>query len=492
MHARAMAMMSPSVDEGVHEGELTVAGQGVVTFFVHSGDSATVLLYESEGVEFPRVSLHVGRDDAAFYWEAKDGAKQQIEPMCEVVSTSCEKEEELKCTQFVPDGITRGVSQDNRNTQYWFSIDSWNKTLRYGKGEMRLANVLAEVKYDHVLMFMNEDKHERFPKIKKFKSIRSVHADLCNCWTEPIVREPAVAVVADGSLTMDQVAASGFIIRKVSAHDHEATVQRVFEIGKAVFSSLSTESQRLYGNISGFSLDADFVSALEFSLRCYNRDRVGNINPLGLACKILKRKLDDSEFDTGGAPAAKPNPSRGYEYKETYLRITLGSAQGDSPGVLYVMEIWPGGCGSPIHDHGGTYAIIKVLHGQINIDLHRQLPLGSDPVVPVRQVSFEREQITMITPEANQIHRLRNLKQHTSSCITIQCYTYPDRDNLHDPYFHYVEAGKPGDFNPLTDWDFLAFKRKILCDWISAGSPPMLGEALEDMWWQTYVPPKAH
>ena len=45
---------------------------------------------------------------------------------------------------------------------------------------------------------------------------------------------------------------------------------------------------------------------------------------------------------------------------ETYLRVTLGQSVGNSPGIPYVLEIWPSGHYSPIHNHGGCNAVIKV------------------------------------------------------------------------------------------------------------------------------------
>merc|ERR1712200_141703 len=48
-----------------------------------------------------------------------------------------------------------------------------------------------------------------------------------------------------------------------------------------------------------------------------------------------------------------------------YLRITMGKALGQSPGIPYVLEIWPQGSRSPIHNHGAVCAVIKVLYGTI-------------------------------------------------------------------------------------------------------------------------------
>ena len=45
---------------------------------------------------------------------------------------------------------------------------------------------------------------------------------------------------------------------------------------------------------------------------------------------------------------------------KSYLRITMGKARGESPGVPYVLEIWPRGSRSVIHNHGAVCAVIKV------------------------------------------------------------------------------------------------------------------------------------
>lgn len=34
-------------------------------------------------------------------------------------------------------------------------------------------------------------------------------------------------------------------------------------------------------------------------------------------------------------------------------------------GIPFVLEIWPAGHNSPIHNHGNAYGIVRVLHGDI-------------------------------------------------------------------------------------------------------------------------------
>jgi len=103
------------------------------------------------------------------------------------------------------------------------------------------------------------------------------------------------------------------------------------------------------------------------------------------------------------------------------LRITLGRNSGESPGIPYVMEIWPSNHYSPIHSHADSNAIIRVLHSSINVKLFPFLSEGEN-IDPFGEADFEKDDITWLSPELNQIHQLRN---NTSDvCITIQCYMY--------------------------------------------------------------------
>lgn len=90
--------------------------------------------------------------------------------------------------------------------------------------------------------------------------------------------------------------------------------------------------------------------------------------------------------------------------------------QGDSPGIPFVLEIWPGGHYSPIHDHGNACAVIKVLHGSINCtwydSLRKPIEIGS--------ANLRKGNVTWIGDNNYQIHRLHN--PTPTVCCTIQCY----------------------------------------------------------------------
>lgn len=63
------------------------------------------------------------------------------------------------------------------------------------------------------------------------------------------------------------------------------------------------------------------------------------------------------------AKAARAGP--GVPPKQCYIRVSVGLPSGCSPGIPYVLEIWPPGHFSPIHNHGNAFGIVRLLHGSI-------------------------------------------------------------------------------------------------------------------------------
>ena len=168
--------------------------------------------------------------------------------------------------------------------------------------------------------------------------------------------------------------------------------------------------------------------------------------------KKLKEKSTEFNKD-------KPN------YNETYLRITLGQNNGESPGIPYVLEIWPVQHFSPIHNHGTANAIIKVLHGSINVKLFPYLSGNTEAVKPFAVKNFHKNDITWISPTLNQVHQLTNIgNKHT--CITIQCYMYEQENTTHYDYFDYVDDnGEIKQYEPDSDMDFVEFKKLMKEEW---------------------------
>jgi len=230
--------------------------------------------------------------------------------------------------------------------------------------------------------------------------------------------------------------------------DEEVTITDLENGISTVVANLPLECQKLYANVAGpkIQLNTDdfkeFGDAIERSVTTQGC----------LGWKLLKKK--DQEF-------GKSN------FEGTYLRITIGRDAGDSPGVPYVLEIWPAGHYSPIHDHGNSYAVIKVLYGTINayyfdsIDKPDEKPRQSGSPAELREGD-----ITWISKDNYQIHQLRN--ESTGVCCTLQCYKYGDSDRAHYEYFRYISSDDTesiGKFEPDSDMPFGEFKQAIKEEW---------------------------
>ena len=150
----------------------------------------------------------------------------------------------------------------------------------------------------------------------------------------------------------------------------------------------------------------------------------------------------------------------------TYLRIGLGDKHGNSPGKPYVLEIWPSKHFSPVHDHGNTYAVIKVLYGEIKINIYNKhaiaVPRAENEEIPmVKAFTARTDQITWISPTFNQIHKLHNMSK--DFCVTIQAYKYGDDDNAHWPYFDFEMPNKDiGNFLPFSDFTYTEMCEQVL------------------------------
>jgi predicted metal-dependent enzyme (double-stranded beta helix superfamily) len=212
--------------------------------------------------------------------------------------------------------------------------------------------------------------------------------------------------------------------------------------------SLSPAAQVLYQCVAGekFVLNTpdfpDFSKAIEYS-----------IATPGLWCNTrLAQKATEFGKD--------PQPL------ETYLRITLGQNNGQSPGIPYVMEIWPVGHYSPVHNHSGANAIIRVLHGSIHVSLFPYLCDESESVDPFATKDFKTGDITWISSTLNQVHQLKNLETNTETCITIQCYLYDETDKEHYDYFDYLgDKNAKNQYEPDSDMDFVDFKKLMQKEW---------------------------
>ena len=345
-----------------------------------------------------------------------------------------------QCIKFIIDssGINLTIDSDGINSKkangekgllnikgvfYWVSLDSQDQTIKFGIGEARPETIVFEYK-------MSSDNNEEFELNKKFMESLSTISNISNISKLKILKDPIVNPVA-------------LKIKKTN----ELTMNDIVEYRYLPNSFLTPVNQKLYDCISGkkFVLDdvdfPDFSKAIEYSIATE-----------GCWCnKKLIEKSTEFNPDT-------PNIS------ETYLRITLGRNSGESPGIPYVMEIWPSNHYSPIHSHANSNAVIRVLHGSINVTLFPFLSEEKN-IDSFGEANFDKDDITWISPELNQIHQLKNINQK-QTCITIQCYMYGSNNHKHYDYFDYIDDNKKiVQYEPDSDMNFVEFKALIKKEW---------------------------
>jgi len=313
-----------------------------------------------------------------------------------------------------------------KGSYYWFNLDSQNQRLFVGIGEARLETKI------YTYLFPSRDTDEWEPNKAFLEGI--VEIDIQESTISPmrLLRDPITTKVPlkvrdTNLLTMDEIAQGLYLPN----------------------ANLPNVAQKLYNCVSGkkFVLDdnsfPEFSQAIEYSIAtpgCWCHETLLN---------------KSTEFNKD-----KPNEL------ETYLRITLGENDGESPGIPYVLEVWPVGHYSPIHSHAASHAIVRVLHGSINVNLYPFLCAEKDGIAPFGNADFDKDDITWITPTLNQIHQLKNLDTNKDTCITIQCYMYDEANESHYDYFDYIdEDGKKQQYEPDSDMGFVEFKEKMRKEW---------------------------
>ncbi|KAI0273448.1 RmlC-like cupin domain-containing protein, partial [Gloeopeniophorella convolvens] len=319
---------------------------------------------------------------------------------------------------------------------YWVSLDRKNGALRYGKKYLNAGLTLYEVNLKHMsgdgVPEWNDETYASFDNLTHV-TVTQVGGDIgalrLVTLPLPVVVDLPPYVVTHDTLTLDELA-SGVV---------------------TVPDNLPLECQKLYYNVAGpnIVLDTpdfpDFSAAIERSIH----------TPGLIGYELLKKKANHFGKE---------------DFAGTYLRITLGRDLGDSPGPPYVLEIWPSGHYSPIHDHGNSYAVIRVLHGKIQAFYYDSLEL------PPRQLGppalLKKGDVTWISDKSYQVHQLVNPPEYGSLCCTIQCYQYGSQDKKHYEFFDYL-ADTDGDhkpdvkkpFTPNSDMAFTLFKQKIKAEW---------------------------
>ncbi|CAF0820216.1 unnamed protein product [Adineta steineri] len=315
-------------------------------------------------------------------------------------------------------------SEDGYWHRYWISLFSIARNVKYGIGEVRPffsvfdielpeneSQLMKEIYYLH---FKVNNNDQMLTELKNLKEDFRIFIG-----TSPVLHELSLFVIPQEKYTLE----------------HTTCHTAISEL------KLERPLRDLYYSVINFKLNTDeFPDLTDVIARSIK-------NPKGWCYKKLKEKAE--RF-------GKPNP------KATYLRLTVGEQIGNAPGHTYVIEVWPPGHHSPIHNHSNAYAIIRVLSGEILVRLYPALTLNVNQYKPIEQICHEGR-VTWLSPNLNQTHQLKHLDLYGKPCITIQCYMYGRDDRVHYEYFDYLSNDEHsiGHFDPKSDMDFHEFKERM-------------------------------
>lgn len=380
--------------------ELIIKGQG------------TIEIMQNVSMPFKlQLSTSADLNDKSAYFITISVSTDEVE-LTTSTGQSCRSSDCLHCLQ----------NNDQCWHRYWISL--YNGNIKYGIGETRPYFAVfnfnlrehdiehaKQIQYIHVTVNNNDQMLTELDGLKE--NFRFYIGKKC------VLYDPPLFIIPNSEYGVQH------------ATDHTAIPP----------SQLEKPCRDLYDSIINFKLnDNDFLDLTDIIEKSIK-------NPQGWCHRKLVEKAN--RF-------GKPNTNA------TYLRLTLGKQEGQAPGHTFVVEIWPPGHFSPIHNHSNAYAIIRVLYGEVLLRLYPELRLNIGQHEPIEQICHEG-QITWLLPDLNQTHQLKNVNLYGKTCITLQCYQYGVEDRRHYEYFDYIAIDKQsiGHFDPKSDMDFDLFKIRM-------------------------------
>ena len=366
-------------------------------------------------------------------------------------------------------GENVGLEIDKRVSN-WFSVNRNDRILKYGKGYfMEETTLLMESSHFQKVRatlthgsssFRPDESKEIVIKdgdyIKGLVVLESQRLrERLKMTSSPLgVNEKITANLWSSIPTAErsELAARVDVEKKVSFYPHPLTYNWspfVLDSSKATLpelannrfvlsASLPDTCQELYANIASPDVALDWPHSIPRLSDAINY----SINTEG---KILYEKLK----------------KKGQDHGMSYLRVTLGPNRGSSPGVPYVLEIWPANSKSPIHNHGNAYAVIKVLHGEIKVTIYNKTWNSEDKQQELTSFTAKQGDVTWISPNWFQTHKLTN-ESSNMYCATIQCYKYGCEEELMWPYFDYLDGKTVKEFLPDSDFDYTELREDLL------------------------------
>lgn len=421
--ARAMTVPDARVKPPMEKRPFPVNGQGTLIFNTDRKGLPFYACVEEEGDEVNGdiwLGLQVRKDFAAFLQKGK-GKMGPVE-LVRITMEGC--------------GLEEG------HVSYWYSYDRNNLVLKYGKGYRMEETTLMEfdflkgVEGEEAQMKVREELYPYFnaekPKyVTVYNEISTSRGGLEV--SEPLIEFDSKPLVFNvPPLVMDS--------SKLTLFD--------LDRGDYVFSaSLPSACKEMYSNVKGCVLNYTEDASEEILLSDAIR--------YSLANGMLKAKLEEKRGELSDSPEG------------TYLRVTCGRAEGKSPGIPYVLEIWPVGHFSPVHNHGNAEAVIKVLYGGLSIDIYNKqsnMREGMAEPTPISHLEIKKDDVVWLDRNWYQTHKLYN--NGADYCATIQCYTYSASDTTFWPYFDFINDDEDIDeFFPSSDYGFIDFRTQVMAEY---------------------------
>lgn len=371
-----------------------------------------------------------------------------------------------------------GVGYDPEEiTSYWFSFNRDGLALKYGKGYFMEETTLLS--FDFIAnLTKDEEMKERdkmsylfSPKVHKTVELYDIQPKnfLIDIYALSMIRRNQllksythmksndIAQLHGPSMSNEdkkllksqegmrsQKEAGGIVSieKKVDFYPHplvsnwpfavlDSSQVSLFELDQNNYipsASLPAECLELYSNVSAVNVDLNWTPSYQ---KYKLSDAIRHSFKKGVLCEKVEKK------------------------KMKYLRVTLGPSRASSPGIPYVLELWPKNNGSPIHNHSSAYAVIRVLYGGLRVEVYNK-----DMKEKIKQVDVREGDVTWISPYWYQAHRLFN--DTDDFCATIQCYKYGQRDKSMWPYFDYVDDHIIEEFLPDSDFTFTELYDRVL------------------------------
>lgn len=409
--------------------EFPVIGKGILLFNFHQKTPffLKVCPMNDDCARESWIGLHVHEKSVSFHYKKKNKKAKQLD--------------ETTHHNYFEDDV--GL-EPRKICTYWLSYDSDRMVVKYGKGYcMEKTTILR-----HQFEKPDESENEAFfaPSVKRkvelYDNIQGTDQPDAEFDLSLADVEPEVDFDPDP------------LVNDVKPLVKDSSKANLFDLDSGRFiysSSLPPACQALYANVTAANVDLHYVPNNVNQYKFFLTDAIRySIETEGCA---LNKRLTEKKGEFGSLNL-------------TYLRITLGKEYGACPGVPYVLELWPKSHGSPVHNHGNAYAVIRVLHGGLTVHYYNKMTEGeiqnsckcqdddpSEGLKELGKVDVKKGDVTWLSPRWYQTHRLQN--DTNDFCATVQCYAYGTNDHTHWPYFDYMKScSRIGEFKPDSDFGF--------------------------------------